>query len=142
VSIVNHAAAVLFGYQSIDEAFPKVDPGHRPLGEQVLVQIRKAVKKSKGGIIISDETRKTEHDNTQVGKLVAKGKLAFCNRTTGEPWPEGDWVAVGGYVRIPKYVGDRFVMSDEDNEPVQFVILRDTDLKAEVYNPLDVRAFI
>jgi len=142
VSIVNHAAGVLFGYTNVDEAFPKINPGHRPLGEKVLVQIRKALTKTKGGIIIDDETRKTEHDNTQVGKLVAAGALAFCNRNTGEKWPEGDWVKVGDYVRVPKYIGDRWTVPDAYGEPVQFVLLRDTDLGAEVSNPLDVRAFI
>jgi co-chaperonin GroES (HSP10) len=142
VSIVNHAPFIEFGYVNAEEAFPKVRPNHRPLGEQVLIQIRKAMTKSKGGIILDENTRQTEHDNTQVGKLVAKGALAFCDRHTGKPWPEGDWVKLGDYVRVRKYGGDRWVVKDKDGEPVQFLIVRDTDLLAEVENPLDVRSFI
>jgi co-chaperonin GroES (HSP10) len=93
-------------YTSFEEAFPAVDPGLLPTGSMVLVQIRQPKWRTAGGIQIDPETRKTDRDNTQVAKVLALGALAFHNRTTGEPWPEGAWFKPGDFVRIPKYRGD------------------------------------
>ena len=142
-SVSNFGSNAQLAYKTIDEAFPKVDPGHIPLGERVMVQIRKAVTKTKGGIILTDDSTKTEHDNTQVAKLIASGPLAFKNRDTGELWPEGEWVKIGEFVRCPKYGGDRWEIRDAIGEPITFAIFKDTDLIAKVTaDPRNVRAFI
>lgn len=100
-----------YEHESLEAAFPPgIEPGFRPLGDMVLVMLRVPVAKSTSGFIIDDELRKTERDNTQVGKVVAMGPLAFRNRTTREPWPEGAWCAVGDYVKVPKYQGDYTVI--------------------------------
>jgi len=141
--VSNFGSNAELSFKSLEEAFPKVDAGHTPLGERVMVQIRKAVQKTKGGIIISVETQKTEHDNTQVGKLIAVGPLAFRNRDTGAKWPEGDWASVGDYVRCPKYGGDRWEVKDSLGESVVCAIFKDTDLIAKVTaDPRTIRAFI
>ena len=57
---------VTFSYENEEEAFPKIDPGVRPFGSRVLVQIRRAKRKTAGGIILAGETRDTEMWNTQV----------------------------------------------------------------------------
>lgn len=95
-----------FEHQSIEDAFPDVAPGFRPLGNLVLVMLRVPVAKSSGGLIMDAELRKTERDNTQVGKVIALGPLAFHDRNTYTIWPEGAWCAVGDFVRVPKYQGD------------------------------------
>lgn len=100
-----------FGYESLEEAFPDVAPGVAPLGSLVLVMIRQPKLRSSGGILIVPEDRKTEHDNTQVAKVIAVGPLAYRNRDTFEPWPEGAWCKVGDFVRVPKYQGDRFAIA-------------------------------
>lgn len=63
-------------YESVDDAFPEVDPGIIPFGSRILVQVRVAKKKTAGGIVIVDEVRKTEAANTQVSRVVAIGPLA------------------------------------------------------------------
>jgi len=142
-SVSNYGSNAELAFKSIDEAFPKIDPGHLPLGERVMVQIRKAVTKTKGGIILTTESTQTEHDNTQVAKLIATGPLAFCNRDTGAKWPEGDWAGVGDFVRCPKYGGDRWEVKDDLGEPVICAIFKDTDLIAKVTaDPRRIRAFI
>ena len=73
----------------IDDAFPNVDFGVRPLGSRVLVQIRRPKTKSKGGIIYADYTKDAEQDNTQVAKVIAVGPLAYKNRQTMELWQIG-----------------------------------------------------
>ena len=142
-SVSNFGSNALMAFKSIDDAFPKTDAGHAPLGERVMVQIRKAITKTKGGIYLTDDATKTEHDNTQVAKLIAVGPLAFKNRDTGAEWPEGQWVNVGEFVRCPKYGGDRWEVKDAAGEPIVFAIFRDTDLIAKVTaDPRNVRAFI
>ena len=128
---------------ALDEAFPAADAGVRPYGSRVLVQIRSPKKKSAGGIIIDTGSRDTEKWNTQIAKVVAIGPLAFHNRDTMQPWPEGAWAKVGDYIRVAKYGGDRWEVPLEDNEAALFVMFNDLDLLGEVtVDPLAIRAFI
>lgn len=134
---------VEFAYDGEDDAFPDIDPGVRPFGSRILLQIRRAKTKTKGGIILAGETRDTEMWNTQVAKVRALGPLAFHNRNTMEPWPEGAWVALGDYVRAPKYGGDRWSVRDADGEEIIFVIFNDLDLLAKITgDPLAMKAFL
>lgn len=132
------------GYSGLDEAFPEADSGHVPLGERVLVQIRTSKGKTKGGVWMPDDTKDTEQWNTQVGKVVAVGPLAFKNRRDGTPWPEGAWAEPGEYVRVPKYGGDRWQvkLSSDPKDVALFVLLKDTELLAKVKDPLSVLAFV
>lgn len=134
---------VQFAYDDLDDAFPKVDPGIKPFGSRVLVQVRRAKRKTKGGIILADEARDTEQWNTQVARVVAMGPLAFKNRNTMEPWPEGNWVEIGSFVRAPKYGGDRWGVTYEDGEEIIFVLVNDLDLLGLVTgDPLAMKAFL
>jgi len=131
----------------LQESFPAVDPGAKPLGARVLVQLRKAKKRmSKGGIILAEETRDTERAQNPVGRVVAIGPLAFKKRDTMEPWPEGSWCEVGDYVRVPKWTGDRWEVrlgSGIDEDAIEFMIMNDHEVIAKITgNPLEVRAFV
>jgi len=142
-SVSNFGSNAALAFKTIDDAFPKIDPGHKPLGGRVMVQVRKAATKTKGGILLTEESTRTEHDNTQVAKLIGLGPLAFRNRDTGEKWPEGDWAAVGDFVRCPKYGGDRWEVKDAMGDPIVCAIFKDTDLIAQVTaDPRSLRAFI
>lgn len=124
-------------------AFPAVDAGIQPFGSRVLVQIRTPKKKSDGGIIIDLGTQDTEKWNTQVGKVISVGPLAFKNRNTMEAWPEGDWCKPGEYVRVAKYGGDRWEVPMGNKESAMFVIFNDLDIIGRVTgDPLAIRAFI
>ena len=125
------------------EAFPAVDAGVRPFGSRVLVQIRTPRKISKGGIILDVGTQDTEKWNTQVAKVITVGPLAFKNRTTMEPWPEGAWCKPDDYVRVAKYGGDRWEVPLPSGESALFVIFNDLDIIGSVLgDPLTIRAFI
>jgi co-chaperonin GroES (HSP10) len=127
------------------EAFPVVDPGAKPLGARVLVQLRRTKKRtSAGGIILVEETRETEKWQNMVAKVIAIGPLAFKKRDTMEPWPEGSWCEVGDYLRVPKWGGDRWEVSlNDDEDPILFMILNDHEIIAAVTgNPLAMKAFI
>jgi len=129
-------------YESVNDAFPEIDPGIIPFGSRVLVQVRIAKKKTAGGIVIVDEVRKTEAANTQVSRVIAMGPLAFKNRNTMESWPEGAWCQNGDFVRTPKYGGDRWTVVHKDDEEVEFVIFNDLDIVGKITaDPTKIRAF-
>ena len=65
-------------YSSIEEAWPEIEPFCDPLGSLLLI-----------------------------GKVIAVGPLAFRNRETAQLWPEGAWCAVGDFIIVPKYQGER-----------------------------------
>ena len=129
-------------------AFPSVEPGAKPLGARILVQLRRTKKKAtSAGIILVEETKETEKWNNMVAKVLMIGPLAFRKRDTMEPWPEGAWCEVGDYIRVPKWGGDRWevkVPGDDDHEdPALFMILNDHEVIAKVTgDPLEMRAFI
>lgn len=129
LSIHDVSAPPSLAYESIEQAFPNVDPGHVPFGARVLVQIRTPMKMTKGGIALAEETRDTEQWNTQIGKVIALGPGAYRDRTTNEPWPEGAWCKVGDFVRCPKYGGDRWEVPVPNSPDLAlFVFFRDSDI--------------
>ena len=131
--------------QSMEEAFPVVDPGTVPFGSRVLVQIRAAKTKSKGGIELVTETREAVQWNQQVGKVLAIGPLAFHNRETMKPWPEGEWAHVGEFVRFPKYGGDKWErpVPGQPDTVALFILVNDLDLLGKITcDPRDIIAFI
>ena len=48
--------------QTLEEAFPVVEPGAKPLGARILVQLRQTKKTSKSGIVLVEETKEAEKD--------------------------------------------------------------------------------
>lgn len=125
----------------LNQAFPPADPGIKPLGSRVLVQIRTPMSKSKGGILLTDNDRDTERDNTQIARVVSVGPLAFHNRNTAELWPEGAWCAKGEFVRVPRYGGDRWVVRSGEEKAI-FVLFNDLDLLGVVTGDIDqIKAF-
>ena len=121
-ALLTNESQVLFAYDSLEEAFPVVDPGIRPLGTNAIFLIRRPKMKTKGGLHLTPNDRSTEYYNTQVAKVVALGPLCFktayrrrdpvtlVERDFLEDWPEGPWFKVGDFVRLPKYVGERFMV--------------------------------
>lgn len=139
---------------SMEDAFPDVSPQQRPLGSIVLVQIRRPKTKTRGGIILQDETRSTEYYRTQVAKVIALGPLCFKNRNDGADWPEGAWCKVGDFVYVPQHGGVRFAVKHQfktiergetktEEEEIYFLYLKDTNLLGVITgDPLRVRAFL
>ena len=126
-------------------AFPSVDPGAKPLGGRVLVQLRRTKKTvTSAGIILVEETKETEKWNNMVAKVIEIGPLAFRKRDTMEAWPEGSWCEVGDYIRVPKWGGDRWeVPVGDEEEKALFMILNDHEVIAKVTcNPLEMVAFV
>lgn len=140
---------ILGGYDSIDDAFPPVEPGVVPLGSRIVVQIRAPKRKTRGGIILTSDAMETDQWNTQVAKVIAVGPVAFHNRNSMEPWPEGAWVEPGDFVRVPKFGGDKWTVAlkpkteFEEAQEILFVIFNDLDLVGKVTgDPLTMKAYV
>ena len=130
------------------EAFPAVDPGAKPLGARILVQLRRTKKTvTSAGIVLVQETKETEKWQNMVAKVIDIGPLAFKKRDTMEPWPEGSWCEVGDYLRVPKWGGDRWEVpvpgEDDTEDPALFMVLNDHEVIAKLTgDPLAMKAFI
>ena len=133
--------------QELKWAFPEVSAGQKPFGGRVVVQLRRIKKTTASKIILVAETKETEKWQNMIGRVVEVGPLAFKNRDTMNPWPEGSWAQVGDYVRVPKWGGDRWereVPNEEGNEdPVLFMTINDHELIAKVTDdPLSFKAYV
>jgi co-chaperonin GroES (HSP10) len=139
---------VAFNEADVAWAFPSVDPGAKPLGGRILVQLRRAKQKTtSAGIILVEETKETEKWQNMVAKVIEIGPLAFKHRDTMLPWPEGSWIEVGEYIRVPKWGGDRWEVpiagADDHEDPALFMVLNDHEVIAKLTgNPLAMKAFI
>jgi co-chaperonin GroES (HSP10) len=128
-------------------AFPSVDPGAKPLGGRILVQLRRTKKKTSGsGIILVEETKETEKWQNMVAKVIDIGPLAFKHRDTMQSWPEGSWCEPGDFIRVPKWGGDRWevaVPGEQDEDPALFAVFNDHEMIAKVTgNPLNMKAYL
>lgn len=129
---------------TMEEFFPDgVDPEFTPFGTRVVVQLRRVKTTTKSGIILAKSTKDSEEWNTQVARVVKIGPLAFKKRDSGEAWPEGVWAAIGDFVRVPRWGGDRWSVMTEAGDEVVFLILNDHELIGKIEgDPLKVRAYV
>jgi co-chaperonin GroES (HSP10) len=127
---------------TLEEAFPAVEPMEVPLGNRILFQIREPRSRLAGSnLILAAETRDNAKANEMVAKVIALGPVAFKNRDTLKPWPEGDWVNPGDYVRVPKWGGSREELG-KPGEPghTVFVIFNDYEVISKITgNPLEIK---
>ena len=129
-------------------AFPSVDPGAKPLGGRILVQLRRTKKATTAsGIILVEETKETEKWQNMVAKVIEIGPLAYKHRDTMAAWPEGSWANVGDFIRVPKWGGDRWEVhvpgEDKNEDPALFMVLNDHEAIAKLTgDPLAMRAFL
>ena len=80
-------------------------------------------------------------------KVLAIGPIAFKHRDTMQPWPEGTWVDVGDYIRVPKWGGDRWEVAVPNEDPLEdkalFMVLNDHEVIAKLTgDPLAMKAFL
>lgn len=117
----------------VEEHFPVVDPGVKPCGAKILVQLRTMKEKTQGGIVLVEDTKQFNAGNTMVGRIVAVGGIAFRDRSTGEEWKEGKWAEVGDIVILPRWGGFRFELDIPGrDEKAIFAVFDDTNVQMVV----------
>ena len=124
------------GYDSILEAFPELDSfqlGMRPLGANLLVQMRLPKSKTAAGIVLPGDVKEFDLYQNVLGKVIAIGPCAFRDRNTLELWKEGAWVEVGGFVYVPKYTHNSRNIPFGD-ETIELRFVKDIDLICAIDN--------
>ena len=131
------------------DAFPSAEPPYLPLGKMIVVQLRTPgdFKTLSNGqkLYFADESKDADKFNIQTGLVRMLGPVAYKNRLTLEPFPEGAWCKPGDFVRVPKYGGDRVgvPLKDGTGREAIFLIVNDTDVLGLVNgDPLAIKAIL
>ena len=101
-----------------------------PTGYRLLVLPYAGPKKTKGGLILADQTHDTIQMTTVCAYVLKLGPLAYkdTDKFSTGPWcKEGDWIIFG------RYAGSRFKI-----EGAEVRILNDDEIIATISNPEDI----
>jgi|TARA_R110002050_G_scaffold136983_1_gene260348 chaperonin GroES len=101
-----------------------------PTGWRLLVLPFKGKKKTKGGILYSDEQIERQQLATVTGCVLAVGPQAYKDK---ERYPEGPWCKKGDWVIFARYAGSRFKI-----EGGEVRLLNDDEIIATIKDPEDI----
>ena len=102
----------------------------QPTGWRILVLPYGGLKKTKGGIILSDKTQETIQMTTVCAYVLKVGPQAY--RDTWR-FPSGPWCKKGDWVIFGRYAGSRFKI-----EGAEIRLLNDDEIIATISNPEDI----
>lgn len=100
-------------HQSVKDMIPT------PTGWRIAILPYRGAEKTKGGIVLSEETQRKTQLSTVCGYVLKMGSLAYADESkfpTG-PWcKEGDWIIFGRYAgaRIPIDGGEIRLINDDE----------------------------
>ena len=116
--------------KSISENVSLLERLPTPTGWRLLVLPYAGPKKTKGGIILSDQTQDTIQMTTVCAYVLKVGELAYKDK---EKFPDGPWCKEGEWVFFGRYAGSRFKI-----EGGEVRILNDDEIIARIKNPEDI----
>ena len=102
----------------------------KPTGWRIAILPYRGAKTSKGGIILSEETRAKTQLSTVCGHVLKVGDLAYKD---SEKFPTGPWCKEGDWVIFGRYAGARLTI---DGGEVR--ILNDDEIVGTVGDPEDI----
>ena len=76
----------------------------KPTGCRILVLPFKMKEKTKGGVILAEDTLDRQQIASQVGLVLAMGPQCYQDK---ERYPEGPWCKVNNWVMFARYAGSR-----------------------------------
>lgn len=140
--VPKHKEALLDIYSTKEEIEDKfLDPSKitgslkerlpQPTGWRVLVMPWSGPKKTKGGIILPDESHDQIAVATTTAYVVKVGPLAYADK---EKFPTGPWCKEGDWVMFGRYAGSRFKIEDGELR-----LLNDDEIIATILDPRDVK---
>ena len=100
-----------------------------PVGWRILVLPFEASKKSKGGIIYSDDAVERASIASTCGNVLAMGSQTYDK----EKFPEGPWCKKGDWVVFARYAGSRIKIQGGEVR-----LLNDDEVLATIKNPEDI----
>ena len=104
-----------------------------PTGWRILVLPYKGQGKTKGGIILSDQTMEERGFSTVTGYVLKVGPDAYRDK---ERFPNGPWCKEKDWIIFGRYAGSRFGIEGGEER-----ILNDDEIIAVVNDPEDILQF-
>lgn len=101
-----------------------------PTGWRIAILPYRGAEKSKGGIILAEETKKTTQLATTVGYVLKVGDLAYKDQ---DKFPFGAWCKEGDWIIFGRYAGSRIQI---DGGEIR--ILNDDEIIGVVNDPEDI----
>jgi co-chaperonin GroES (HSP10) len=101
-----------------------------PIGYKLMIRIPKKKDITSGGIVLPEETRKTEETASILGEVIALGAIAYHDP---EKFPTGPWCKPGDFVMFRAYSGTRFFVRGEE-----YRFLNDDQIEAVAGSPEEV----
>ena len=102
----------------------------QPTGYRVLVLPYSGPKKTKGGVILSDQTAETIQMTTVCGLVLKMGNLCYRDK---EKFPLGPWCKLHEWIIFSRYAGSRFKI-----EGGEVRVLNDDEVISTIKNPRDI----
>jgi co-chaperonin GroES (HSP10) len=102
----------------------------KPTGWRIILLPYKGAEKSKGGILLSDQTREKQQITTVCAYVLAVGPLAYMDEAK---FPEGAWCKEGDWIIFGRYAGARVGL---DGGEIR--IINDDEVLAVINNPEDI----
>jgi len=101
-----------------------------PVGYRMIVRPWSGKSKTKGGLLLSDETQDKIQMTTVVGLVVKMGDLCYQDK---EKFPTGPWCKEGEFVVYGRYSGSRFQTKFGEHR-----ILNDDEIIGKINKPEDI----
>ena len=116
--------ALVEKYREETEKLPK------PTGWRILVLPFRMDEKTKGGILVGQDTLDKQQVASQCGNVLAMGSQCYKDK---ERYPSGPWCKVGDWVIFARYAGSRFKI-----EGGEVRMLNDDEILATIKDPEDL----
>ena len=102
----------------------------QPTGWRLLILPFKMKEKTKGGIIMGQDTLEKQQVASQCGNILAMGPDAYGDK---KRFPDGPWCKVGDWIMFARYAGSRIKI-----EGGEVRLLNDDEVLATIKNPEDI----
>ena len=102
----------------------------QPTGWRILVLPFKMGEKTKGGILMGQDTVEKQQVASQCGNVLAMGPDCYQDKSR---YKQGSWCKVGDWVMFARYAGSRIKI-----EGGEVRLLNDDEILATIKNPEDI----
>ncbi len=102
----------------------------KPTGWRLLVLPFKMKEKTKGGLILAEDTLERQQVASQVGLVMAMGPQCYKDK---ERYPEGPWCKEKDWVMFARYAGSRIKIDGGEMR-----LLNDDEVLATIDSPEDI----
>ena len=113
-----------------EKAKNEVEKLPNPVGWRMVLFPLKVKEKTKGGLLLTDETVEQSQITTNICKVLKMGDLCYKDDSK---FPTGPWCKEGDWVLITRYAGSRIRIDGGELR-----IINDDEILAKVDDPRDI----